>query len=83
MTEMEKKKEKTNLESKQIFLTCTNCGHKEEVDFTTGLGLVLLLSEAEIEKTKRGKDYEFLAHGCLDCKEDLSKLSNVRILTEE
>lgn len=78
---MERKEVKTTPESKKRFLKCTNCGHREEIDFETGLGLVLLLSEAEIEKTKHGKDYEFLAHGCLECT-NLSEISNVRILTE-
>lgn len=55
----------------------------EEIDFETGVALALLLNDNEIKKVKDGRDYKFLAEGCLECRKELSKISNVKILEEE
>lgn len=80
---MRRKEKKTNQESKKRFLICTSCGNMEEIDFETGVALALLLNDNEIKKVKDGRDYKFLAEGCLECRKELSKISNVKILEEE
>jgi len=80
---MEKKEVKTILENKKISLKCTFCEHEKEIDFATGFALALLISEADMEKVKNNKNYQFLVDGCQKCKKDSNSFSNVRILAEE